>query len=227
MTKPSRILVSAIAASALALAGCSNSEQDSTQTDSAQETAANTAAETAAADSDDDADDADDANDDADDALEFEDAVVRAMAEDADMTAIFGTLVNESTEDIEIVGFTSSVNAGVNEIHETVDGQMREMEEPLIIPAGESVTLEPGGAHFMLMDVSEPVMAGDEITLTVELADGSTEEFDEVPVRTIGAGDENYGDLGHEGHGDHDDADDADDAGDHDDHDDHDDHEGH
>lgn len=212
MTKPSRILVSAIAASALALAGCSNSEQDSTQTDTAQETAANTAAETAAADSDDDADDADDANDDADDALDFEDAVVRAMAEDADMTAIFGTLVNESTEDIEVVGFTSSIDAGVNEIHETVDGQMREMEEPLIIPAGESVTLEPGGAHFMLMDVSEPVMAGDEITLTVELADGSTEEFDDIPVRTIGAGDENYGDLGHEGH---------------DDHDDHDDHEGH
>lgn len=211
MTKPSRILVSAIAASALALAGCSNSEQDSTQTDSAQETAANTAASTAAADSD----------DDADDALDFEDAVVRAMAEDADMTAIFGTLVNESTKDIEIVGFTSSIEAGVNEIHETVDGQMREMEEPLIIPAGESVTLEPGGAHFMLMDVSEPIMAGDEITLTVELADGSTEEFDEIPVRTIGAGDENYGDLGHEGHGDHDDHGDADD------HDDHDDHEGH
>lgn len=221
MTKPSRILVSAIAASALALAGCSNSEQDSTQTDTAQETAANAAAETAAADSD---DGANDDSDDSADALDFEDAVVRAMAEDADMTAIFGTLVNESTEDIEVVGFTSSIDAGVNEIHETVDGQMREMEEPLIIPAGESVTLEPGGAHFMLMDVTEPVMAGDEITLTVELAEGSTEEFDDIPVRTIGAGDENYGDLGHEGHGDHDDHGDADD---HDDHDDPDDHEGH
>lgn len=214
-----RIFVSIVAASALALAGCSNSEQDSTQNDSAPETAANASAES----DDDDADDNDDA-DDADDALDFEDAVVRAMAEDADMTAIFGTLVNESTADIEVVGFTSSIEAGVNEIHETVDGQMREKEEPLIIPAGESVTLEPGGAHFMPMDVSEPVMAGDAITLTVELADGSTEEFDDIPVRTIGAGDENYGDLGHEGHGDHDDADDA---GDHDDHDDHDDHEGH
>lgn len=211
MTKPSRILVSAIAASALALAGCSNSEQDSTQTDTALETAANTPSETDAADSD---DDAEDANDDADDSLDFEDAVVRAMAKDADMTAIFGTLINESTKDIEIVGFTSSVDAGVNEIHETVDGQMREMEEPLIVPAGESVTLEPGGAHFMLMEVSEPVMAGDEITLTVELADGSTEEFNSIPVRTIGAGDENYGDLGHEGHeghGDHGGHDDADD----------------
>lgn len=206
MLKHPRIFVSIVAASALALAGCSNSEQDSTQNDSAPETAANASAESD-----------DDIADDADDALDFEDAVVRAMAEDADMTAIFGTLVNESNEDIEIVAFSSSVDAGINEIHETVDGQMREMEEPLIIPAGESVALEPGGAHFMLMDVKEPVMAGDEVTVTVELADGSTEEFDDIPVRTIGAGDENYGDLSHD-HGDH---------GDHGDHadEDHDDHE--
>ena len=139
------------------------------------------------------------------------------MAEEADMTAIFGTLVNESNEDIEIVAFSSSVDAGINEIHETVDGQMREMEEPLIIPAGESVALEPGGAHFMLMNVKEPVMAGDEVTVTVELADGSTEEFDDIPVRTIGAGDENYGDLGHD-NGDHGDRADED----HDDHEDND-----
>ena len=206
MLKHPRIFVSIVAASALALAGCSNSEQDSTQNDSAPETAANASAESD-----------DDIADDADDALDFEDAVVRAMAEDADMTAIFGTLVNESNEDIEIVAFSSSVDAGINEIHETVDGQMREMEEPLIIPAGESVALEPGGAHFMLMDVKEPVMAGDEVTVTVELANGSTEEFDDIPVRTISAGDENYGDLGHD-HGDH---------GDHGDHadEDHDDHE--
>ena len=203
MLKHPRIFVSIVAASALALAGCSNSEQDSTQNDSAPETAANASAESD-----------DDIADDADDALDFEDAVVRAMAEDADMTAIFGTLVNESNEDIEIVAFSSSVDAGINEIHETVDGQMREMEEPLIIPAGESVALEPGGAHFMLMDVKEPVMAGDVVTVTVELADGSTEEFDDIPVRTIGAGDENYGDLGHD-HGDHADED-------HDDHEDND-----
>lgn len=190
MLKHPRILVSLVAASALVLAGCSNSEQDSTQGDSASQSVVNTTAESDS-----------DAGENAGDALDLEDAVVRAMAEDADMTAIFGTLVNESDEDIEVVAFSSSVDAGMNEIHETVDGQMREMQDPLIIPAGGSVTLEPGGAHFMLMDVKTPVLAGDEVTLTIELADGSTEEFDDVPVRTIGAGDENYGDLGAD-HGD-------------------------
>lgn len=193
MLKHPRILVSLVAASALVLAGCSNSEQDSTQGDSASQSAVNTSVE---ADSDDS-----DAGEIAGEALDLEDAVVRAMAEDADMTAIFGTLVNESDADIEVVAFSSSVDAGMNEIHETVDGQMQEMQDPLIIPAGGSVTLEPGGAHFMLMDVKTPVLAGDEVTLTIELADGSTEEFDDVPVRTIGAGDENYGDLGAD-HGD-------------------------
>ena len=79
MLKHPRIFVSIVAASALALAGCSNSEQDSTQNDSAPETAANASAESD-----------DDIADDADDALDFEDAVVRAMAEDADMAATDG-----------------------------------------------------------------------------------------------------------------------------------------
>ena len=197
MKKHARILVSAIAASALTLAGCSNTEQDSAQSDTAPESASS---DTNNADAEDN-----------DDVLEFENGVVRAMDENADMTAIFGSLVNESTEDVEVVGFTSSVDAGVNEIHETVDGQMQQMEEPLVIPAGESVTLEPGGAHFMLMEVSSPVMAGEEITVTVELANGLNEEFDDIPVRTIGAGDENYGDLGHDEHSEHDDHDEHDD----------------
>ena len=197
MKKHARILVSAIAASALTLAGCSNTEQDSAQSDTAPESASS---DTNNADAEDN-----------DDVLEFENGVVRAMDENADMTAIFGSLVNESTEDVEVVGFTSSVDAGVNEIHETVDGQMQQMEEPLVIPAGESVTLEPGGAHFMLMEVSSPVMAGEEITVTVELANGLNKEFDDIPVRTIGAGDENYGDLGHDEHSEHDDHDEHDD----------------
>lgn len=40
------------------------------------------------------------------------------------------------------------------------------------IPAGESVTLEPGGFHIMLMELKQPIKAGDSIpvTLTFEKA---------------------------------------------------------
>ena len=37
------------------------------------------------------------------------------------------------------------------------------------IPAGGSVTLEPGGHHIMLMDLVEPIEPGDTIPVTLEL----------------------------------------------------------
>ncbi len=122
---------------------------------------------------------------------------MRAMEKDSDMTAIFGTLHNNTDKDINVVGFSSSVKAKHYEIHEVVDGVMQEKEGGFDIPAGESIELAPGGFHFMLMGVTEPVMAGETATLTLELADGSSVELGDIPVRTIGAGDEDYGDMDH------------------------------
>lgn len=50
------------------------------------------------------------------------------------------------------------------------------------LPAGESVELKPGGYHVMLLDLAEPLKAGDtiEVTLTFEKADPMTIK---VPVR--------------------------------------------
>lgn len=72
--------------------------------------------------------------------------------------------------------------AGEVEIHETVaampsDGgmggasgeammEMRPVDE-IAIPAGETVALEPGGYHIMLVELAEPLEVGDEIELTL------------------------------------------------------------
>lgn len=45
---------------------------------------------------------------------------------------------------------------------------MREMAGGLPLPAGETVTLQPGGYHVMLLDIAEPLEAGDEIELTLD-----------------------------------------------------------
>lgn len=136
--------------------------------------------------------------------LSFENAVVRAAEEGKEMTAIFGELVNDGEEDVAITGFSSNADADSNEIHETVDGQMREMTEPLVVPAGETVTLEPGGAHFMLMGLHTPIQAGETVELTLQLEDDQELDLGEIEARTMGAGDENYGDLegGEMDHGD-------------------------
>lgn len=45
------------------------------------------------------------------------------------------------------------------------------------LPAGEPVTLEPGGLHIMLLDLAAPLEAGETFTVTLTLDDGTT-----VPV---------------------------------------------
>lgn len=188
-----RVSVAALAAGSLTLAACSPSEEDSAAAPSSTATSA---------EKDKDAETSTSASSSAESGVTFEDAVVRAMEKDSDMTAIFGTLHNHTDKDVNVVGFTSSVKAKHYEIHEVVDGVMQEKEGGFDIPAGESVELAPGGFHFMVMGVTEPVMAGETATLTLELADGSTIELGDIPVRTIGAGDEDYGDMGHMNHGD-------------------------
>ncbi|TVU57524.1 copper chaperone PCu(A)C [Corynebacterium aurimucosum] len=183
-----RVSVAALAAGSLTLAACSPSEEDS---------AAAPSSAASSAEQDKDAETSTSASSSAESGVTFEDAVVRAMEEDSDMTAIFGTLHNNTDKDINVVGFSSSVKAKHYEIHEVVDGVMQEKEGGFDIPAGESIELAPGGFHFMLMGVTEPVMAGETATLTLELADGSSVELGDIPVRTIGAGDEDYGDMDH------------------------------
>ena len=57
------------------------------------------------------------------------------------------------------------------ELHEltTIDGvmQMRELVDGLPIPAGETVTLMPGGYHVMLMDLKRPLKQGETVTVTL------------------------------------------------------------
>ena len=181
MSKISSIALVGLTVAGLALAGCSPQNQnDSTESKAdATSSAAEKSSPAAAED------------------LTFEDAVVRAN-EDKDMTAIFGTLVNHTDKDIAITGFSTSLNAKVNQIHETVDGKMQEMSSPLVVKAGESHELAPGGDHFMLMEMENHIAPGESLDLTVKLEGGEELDLGEIQTRSMPAGDEDYGDM--EGH---------------------------
>ncbi|AZA09141.1 copper chaperone PCu(A)C [Corynebacterium pseudopelargi] len=175
--------IACMSAAALVLAACSNDEQDSTESSqtSATQSAENTSAENTSTEAASEA------------KLTVTDPYVKAMEGDKDMTAIFGVLHNDSDAEITITSFSATIDAEKFEMHEVVDGQMREKEGGFSIPAGQSLVLEPGKEHMMVLGVTEPVKAGDKVELTLELADGSTVNVPDVPVRTIGAGEENYG----------------------------------
>ncbi|WP_408919923.1 copper chaperone PCu(A)C [Corynebacterium tuberculostearicum] len=181
MSKISNIALVGLTVAGLALAGCSPQNQnDSTESKADATTSAAEKSSSAAAED-----------------LTFEDAVVRAN-EDKDMTAIFGTLVNHTDKDIAITGFSTSLNAKVNQIHETVDGKMQEMSSPLVVKAGESHELAPGGDHFMLMEMENHIAPGESPDLTVKLEGGEELDLGEIQTRSMPAGDEDYGDM--EGH---------------------------
>ncbi|WP_394685899.1 copper chaperone PCu(A)C, partial [uncultured Microbacterium sp.] len=80
--------------------------------------------------------------------------------------------------------------------HETVPNEsgqmvMREVEGGFVIPAGGSIELAPGGNHLMFMDVTSPLRAGAETTITLTFADDSTAEIT-APVKEFSGANENY-----------------------------------
>jgi copper(I)-binding protein len=60
------------------------------------------------------------------------------------------------------------------QIHMTMDGaggtSMMHAVQALELPADAEVVLEPGGYHVMLIELVEPLAAGDEFDLTLEFA---------------------------------------------------------
>ncbi|QHC71658.1 copper chaperone PCu(A)C [Rathayibacter sp. VKM Ac-2801] len=116
-------------------------------------------------------------------------------AADSGMSAAFGELENSGTEDVTVVSATSAASSEL-ELHETVANEsgemvMRAKESGFTIPAGGSLELAPGGNHIMLMDLTAPIVAGDEVTITLTFSDDSTTEFT-VPARDYAGANENY-----------------------------------
>ena len=191
----SKRIVTGLAAAALALAGCSDAPNDAAEQQSTYNEATSEVTSTA--------------DNLANGAVMLEQGAVRAKAaKDAadgnDMTSIFGTLHNNSNEDITVVGFTTSLGEASYQIHEVVDGVMRQKDGGFDIPAGGTHELAPGGDHFMVMDYDPAIEAGDTIDVTLLLEGGATATVPDVAVRTMLPGDESYGDLGeHAGHAEH------------------------
>lgn len=110
------------------------------------------------------------------------------------MTGAFMTLTNNGDSDVSLVGGSTPM-AGIVEIHEVVDGLMQPKAGGVVIPAGGTAMLEPGADHMMLMDLSGALEPGDEVQITLEFSDGSTQTI-LAPVKMVNAEQEHYHDPG-------------------------------
>jgi copper(I)-binding protein len=107
--------------------------------------------------------------------LVAQDAWIRATP-GSDLAAAYLTLRNVSANPVIVTGVQSPA-AGHAMIHETtVQGGQSRMRphEQLVIPAGKTVKLEPGGLHVMLHDLTQPLSVGQSVPLVICLSGGGT-----------------------------------------------------
>ena len=112
--------------------------------------------------------------------LDTEDMWVKSA--DKGMTAAFGTISNPTTKDIRIIGVRSNLFTPIAQFHEMAKdagGQMimTEKKKGLVIPAGESVELKPGGNHIMFMSLKKPVTAGTLVPIVLIGSNGEQLKF--------------------------------------------------
>ena len=107
-----------------------------------------------------------------------------SLTKQANNGAAYLTLTNPTNQNDRLLKASSEV-ADVVEIHEmTFDEGVMKMAEidGLDIPTGETVKLEPGGYHIMLMGLNDPLTAGKTFDVQLKFENAGTKSVS-VDVR--------------------------------------------
>lgn len=123
--------------------------------------------------------------------VKVEDAWVRGTVATQMATGAFMRLTPSANA--RLVEAKSSV-AGVVEIHEMAmeNDVMRMRQVPgLDLAAGRTLELKPGGYHVMLMDLKQPLKAGEQVPITLVFEDAAQKRFTQeikASVTALGGG---------------------------------------
>lgn len=102
----------------------------------------------------------------------------RPAAEGMPMGVAYFTLTNRGKTDDALIAASTPIAARV-EFHQTtmIDGmaRMRPLAQ-IVIAAGKTVKVEPGGIHLMLVQLTQPLTAGSVAPLTLEFRDAGRVE---------------------------------------------------
>ena len=136
-------------------------------------------------------------------------AWTRATPPNAKAGGGFVTITNNGSEPDRLVSATSNV-AERTEVHEmaVTDGvmTMRELEAGIEIPAGETVTLKPGGLHIMFMGLKGKIVENKDVPVTLTFEKAGTVDI-HLSVAPMGSKEmshdhgEGHNHDGHSGHG--------------------------
>lgn len=124
-------------------------------------------------------------------AIEIGHPAARAAPPAARTGAGYLTLTNTGAGEDRLVAASGAIAARI-EIHETTvtDGvaRMRPLDG-LLLPPGQTVALEPGGVHLMLIGLSAPLTEGESVPVTLTFEQAGEIEV-ELAVETMSPGDD-------------------------------------
>lgn len=120
------------------------------------------------------------------DPVRVADGWARATLPGQDSSAAYLTL---TAPDGDTLSGLASPSAGMVMLHRTVreDGHETMVDvDGLNLPPGQPIRLKPRGLHIMLMDMKQPLKAGDTLKLTLTFAKAGQQTV-EVPVKPVSA----------------------------------------
>jgi periplasmic copper chaperone A len=120
------------------------------------------------------------------DAISVTDPYARAVPPGQPNSAVFMQIRNDGADDRALLFAASAVSEVVElHTHRMEDGMMKMRRvDQVALPAGETVTLAPGGLHVMLIGLKRQLQPGDDVPLTLTLDDGSELSLT-APVRNV------------------------------------------
>lgn len=119
-----------------------------------------------------------------------------AKAANTGMSAAFGLVTNPTDKDIRVIGARSPKYTSFAQLHEVVMDPatnqmvMQQRPEGLLIKAGETIELKPGGNHIMFMGLRQPITAGALVPITLIGSKGETLKFTAMGKVYAGANEE-------------------------------------
>ena len=116
------------------------------------------------------------------------------------MTGAFMEIKNNGSEAITLVGGSAEI-AGTVEIHEIVmsggEMVMQLKDGGISIGPGATHVLEMGGDHVMLMDLKQPIVAGDVLSVTLDFEGVEDVTLTDLVAKSSDGGDETYHEEDH------------------------------
>lgn len=120
------------------------------------------------------------------DSVEVDGAFARAVPPGQPNSASFLSLTNRDDVDHALTGADSNASEVVElHTHLMEDGMMKMRRvDKIDLPAGETVKLEPGGLHIMLIGLEKQLMPGEDVEVTLIFEDGSRTTL-KAPVKKV------------------------------------------